>query len=341
MNCWLHRITGGDNALPLSSALLDKGFLSIGWSDFSSETCLKTIRAGRESFDKLFLDEGWGLPRNRWNLWRFVIEMSQGDLIVVPLPYSFSVYQIADDTLYTNESIDPSLLIDWNGNPVIRQSDGDLYNKDGKAVDLGFYRRVIPVEKNIPRSEYADQDLYSRMKIRQTNAQMNDLLGSVRKAVEDFRGKKPINLRASILENAAGTVLEKIRTLQNDSKFEDLVQWYLETIGGKVFTPSKNESPTEAGDADRVALFDKLGIAVMVQVKKHSGQTDSWAIEQINAYKKNHITDEYTSVLWVISTCDSFSQEALQAAQETGVRLINGLDFASMILDAGINGLTL
>lgn len=341
MDCWLHRITGGENALPLSSALLDKGYISIGWCDFSSEDYLKRIMAGRTSFDQLFLDEGWGLPRNRWNLWRFVVGMSQDDLVVVPRPYSFSVYRIADDTVFTNETLNPSLLIDWNGDPVTLREDGYLYNKTGNAIDLGFYRRVKLVEKDIPRSEYADQDLYSRMKIRQTNALINDLLGSVNEAVDNFRNKKPLNLRASILENAAGTVLEKIQALQNDSKFEDLVQWYLDSIGGRVSTPSKNESPTEAGDADRVALFDKLGVAVMVQVKKHSGQTDAWAIEQINAYKKNHISDDYTTVLWVISTCDSFSQEARQAAQETGVRLINGLDFASMILDAGIDGLTL
>lgn len=341
MNTWLHRITGGDYALPLSSALLDKGYLSIGWSDFSTEEYLGIIKAGGNEFDKMFMDAGWGLPRNRWNLWRFVYAMAPGDLVVVPQPYSFSVYKIADKTVYSNETIDGTLLVDWNGNKVSLGEDGYLHNQEGNVIDLGFYRKVTLVEKDIPRAEYADQDLYSRMKIRQTNAQINDILGSVTTAIENFRNKKPLNLKASIVDSAANIVLEKIRAIQNDSKFEALVQWYLESIGGKVQTPAKNESPTEAGDADKVAIFDKLGVAIMVQVKKHSGQTDSWAIEQINAYKKNHTFDDYTTILWVISSCDSFSEEAEQLAQASGVKLIDGIKFSRMILDAGLDGMRL
>lgn len=341
MNIWLHRITGGDYALPLSSALLDKGYISIGWSDFSSEEYLSQIKKGGIQFDNIFIEAKWGLPRNRWNLWRFVVGMAPGDIVVVPQPYSFSVYKIEDSVVYTNETIDGSLLIDWNGNKVTLGEDGYLHNKDGNIVDLGFYRRITLVEKDIPRAEYADQELYSRMKIRQTNAQINDILGSVTNAIENYRNKKPLNLKASIQDSASSIVLERIRAIQNDSKFEALVQWYLESIGGKVQTPAKNETPTESGDADKVAIFDKLGVAIMVQVKKHSGQTDSWAIEQINAYKKNHTFDDYTTILWVISSCDSFSEEAEQLAQASGVKLIDGIKFSRMILDAGLYDLTI
>ena len=38
MKYWLHRINGGDNALAFAHTLLYKHFyLSIGWSDFSSD----------------------------------------------------------------------------------------------------------------------------------------------------------------------------------------------------------------------------------------------------------------------------------------------------------------
>ena len=341
MHFWLHRITGGDNALPFSTTLLEANYLSIGWCDFSNEESLAKIRADIDSFNQVFVDAGCGLPRNRWNLWRFINEMKQGDIIIVPLPYRFSVYRIADDAVYTSASIDKDLLLDWDGKKAVLGNDGYLRNADGAIVDLGFFRRVEPIEKNIPRAEYADQELYSRMKIRQTNASINDLRDSIKHAVENFREKKPINLRRSILSEAASVVLNKIRSLQNDSKFEKLVQWYLESIGGTVQTPSKNETPTEAGDADKVAIFDKLGLVVMVQAKKHSGQTDSWAIEQINAYKKHHLFDELTTVLWVVSTCDSYSPEAVQAASVAGVRLINGTEFSRMILDSGLDGLNL
>ena len=341
MNYWLHRITGGDNAWPLSVELFKKGYISIGWLDFSTENYLSMIRSGVEGFDKMMDEQGYGRPRNRWNLWRFVNEMSEGDIVVMPFPYSFAICKISDNKVFTNESIDPELLVDRDGNRVTFEEDGYLHNSNGDLIDLGFYRKVEVVEKEIPR-EYADQALYSRMKIRQTNADICDLAGSINDAVEAFRKGKPVNLRESVMESAAPLILEKIRGLQNDSKFESLVEWYLKSLGAsRVETPWRGESPSEAGDADKVAYFDNIGFAIMVQIKKHSGITDDWAVTQIKAYSTNHNFGEYSTALWVVSSGDGFSEEACRLAQENGVRLIDGPQFARMILDAGLDGLEL
>lgn len=343
MDFWLHRITGGRNAWPLSVELFKKGYLSIGWCDFAveGESNLAKIRAGASSFDAMMEEEGYGLPRNRWNLWRFVNEMKKGDIVIVPAPYSFSVCRIADNTVISAETIDPALLVDCDGEPVTRKEDGYLYNKSGDYVDLGFFRKVEILEKDIPRDKYADQALSSRMKIRQTNANIDDLAASVEDAVSAFRDQKPINLKEAVLESAAPIVLEKIRTIQNDSKFEDLVKWYMESLGARVDTPWKGESPTEDGDADKIAYFDNIGFAVMIQIKKHVGITDDWAVTQIKGYASNHHFGEYATALWVISSGDGFSEEARRLAEETGVRLVDGLQFARMILDAGLEGMVL
>ena len=341
MNYWLHRITGGDNAWPLSVELFKKGYISIGWLDFSTENYLSMIRSGVEGFDKMMDEQGYGRPRNRWNLWRFVNEMSEGDIVVMPFPYSFAICKISDNKVFTNESIDPELLVDRDGNRVTFEEDGYLHNSNGDLIDLGFYRKVEVVEKEIPR-EYADQALYSRMKIRQTNADICDLAGSINDAVEAFRKGKPVNLRESVMESAAPLILEKIRGLQNDSKFESLVEWYLKSLGAsRVETPWRGESPSEAGDADKVAYFDNIGFAIMVQIKKHSGITDDWAVTQIKAYSTNHNFGEYSTALWVVCSGDGVSEEACGLAQENGVRLIDGPQFARMILDAGLDGLEL
>ena len=79
----------------------------------------------------------------------------------------------------------------------------------------------------------------------------------------------------------------------------------------------------------------------MVLEKKHEGVTDEWAIQQIKAYMTNHIYDDYHTQMWVISTCEHYSQKAMNEAGEAGVRLISGIEFASMILDAGLEGLNL
>ena len=79
----------------------------------------------------------------------------------------------------------------------------------------------------------------------------------------------------------------------------------------------------------------------MVQAKKHTAETNDWAVTQIKSFKKNHLFDRYKTILWVISTCDTFSEEAVRLAAEEEVRLINGEEFAKMIIDVGLDGLAL
>lgn len=93
----------------------------------------------------------------------------------------------------------------------------------------------------------------------------------------------------------------------------------------------------------------------MVQVKLHARTTDDWAVEQIKKYqeqlenpdseltiKEKAERNEYTNLAWVISTCKEYSEEAIRKSVENpakSVRLINGLEFARMLLDAGLSNI--
>ena len=82
-------------------------YLSIGWSDFSSDVFVSDVKERDYSaIDEAMQKEGWGLPRNRWNLWRFIKGMSKGDIVVVPTWGVFSLFEIANDEVLSNESID-------------------------------------------------------------------------------------------------------------------------------------------------------------------------------------------------------------------------------------------
>lgn len=343
MKYWLHRITGGDYALEFSHPLLFKhNYLTIGWSDFSDDSFVKDVqKRGETAIDEVMQKENWGLPRNRWNLWRFIKGMQKGDIVVVPTWGEFSIFEIVDNEVLSNDSININIYQDWNGKSATKHDDGYIYNADGKSVDLGFYRKVKPILINIPREGYTDQELYSRMKIRQTNADITDLKDSIEYAIKAYSEKKPINLKEQIIEETAPKLLALIEKLTNDIKFENLVGWYLKSLGAKVYTPSKNESKTEDGDADKVGYFDNIKTAVMVQVKKHEGTTDDWAVQQIKAFKANHNYGDYHTQMWVISSCQKFSEAAMIEAEAAGIRLINGIEFAKMILDAGLEGLEL
>lgn len=345
-NYWLHRITGGENALPVAWQLLynkdaDEHYLSIGWSELSSDILVKEAKAGnRAAVRSLFEAEKYSLSYSAWCLIRFIKDMQPGDYVVVPSWGKFSVYEIEDDVVLSNESADGIHFVDWDGNEP-QFKDGYLYTQDDKTIDLGFYRKVKPVEVDIPRAEYAEADLISRMKIRQTNADINDLWEQVEKAIVAKRADKPINLKSNILENIVENTFEQIKKTLDADKFEKLVEWYLRSLGATwTTTPAKNGSTTEEGDADRVAYFEKLKLVVMVQAKRHEDTTSDWAVQQITAYRDNNKpSDDYSTIMWVISTCDKFSEEAIKKAKDNGVRLIDGREFAKLILESGLNGM--
>lgn len=340
---WLHRCKCGDRAWPFTHELLTKhNIISIGWSDFSFQDKHAKLIKSWASFEQVFEEAGWGHPRNRTNLWRFLLEMKKGDVVVVPLDSGkFSIYEIADNTVYNNETFDQSLWVNWNGERASLDSDGYPAYLDGQQIDMGFYRKVIPVRLNLSRNDYANQALHSRMKIMTTNANISDLAKDVESTIAQ---KEPINLKASFVAESAKILCRQMQELMNPDKIEELVRWYMVSLGANVNVPAKNSATTEEGDADVIATFDKLNShTILIQVKAHQGSTDKWAVEQISSYAhtiKRNLEDK-TSQLWVVSTCDDYTEETKKLAKEKGVLLVNGLDFAEMLIDNGLYSLPL
>ncbi len=341
MNYWLHRIS---YHYEVSRPLLEKNILSIGWADFSEEQYITKCVGHWDIFEKSFKDAGWDLSRNRYSLWRFLSEMKKGDIVLVPSWGTFSIFEILEDMPYSVEKLDITNLYDLNGNKIIKE-DGCLYKNDSSSkdniIDLGFFRNVKPVMLDIPKSDYADQSLTARMKIRQTNATITDLAESIQNAINGFKLNKPINIHSLIIEEANKHILSLIQTQLNPDKFEYLIKWYFEKSGASnVVIPSKNERDKE-GDADIIATFDNIKTIIYVQAKYHTGETTEWAVEQINEYKlsKESMDDGYAKVGWVISSGSDFSQKCYDEAKSKHIILINGKQFATMLLNVGILGL--
>ena len=164
-NYFMHRINGGKNAFEISRKLLESGYLSIGWSDFSSQQFVQNVmKNGISAIDEKYQLEHWALSRNRWCLWRFLKEMQSGDYVLVPgFPNweNVSIFKIVDNTIYSNDNV-----------PKDIESLGEEREK-GQA-DLGFYRKVEVVKKDVLRAN-VDEKLHRRLKIQQTNACIKDL----------------------------------------------------------------------------------------------------------------------------------------------------------------------
>jgi len=342
MNIWLHRIS---HQAEVSYPLLKKGYLSIGWSDLGvTPEFLTEIYGenGLKKFENYFSPHG--LPRNRHSLWRFLVAMKKGDWVVVPSQGAFSVFEIEEDKSLSVSEIFKRVdeIKDWAGNSIEIDKDGYLCNtKKDCRIGLGFFKKVKPIATDISRSEYADAALNSRLKIYQTNANINELKVNVDGALERFREKKPINIYSQIVEKASQQILDTIQDQLNDVKFEKLIKRYFERIGAThVHIPPKNERGKE-GDADTVAIFEPIKTIIYTQVKFHKEKTQLEAIEQIRDYKsqKEDIDDGYSKIAWVISTCDSFSEKAIEEAKAEDIQLFNGIAFTTMLLEAGIANL--
>ena len=257
--------------------------------------------------------------------------MKKGDYVVVPeYDGMFSIYEIVDER---GSSV--YLASQKEGNATLNSVKAD-------NVDLGFIRHVRPIVTNLSRSDYADAKLQQRMKARQTTLWIDDLEKSIEEAIKQGKENKPIEVYDAVVKELRQPLYDNLMKLVRPEKLEKLVKSYCEKVlkADSVFIPSKNEQGKE-GDADVVATFEDLKLILYIQVKKHEGYTDDWAIEQISAYssykKQNFLTgDDYSVLSWVIST-GKFSEDTLLKARDKNVRLIDGSSFMKMLLDGGLS----
>lgn len=148
MNIWIHRIA----QLPeIAHRLLEQGYLSIGFSEFSNHEFIKDLCRDndRQIFKKYVEDYYASLPPACEDLWRFVVEMCKGDKVIVPESTGYSVYALTEDLAKAIAEVDVSGCRDKNGHPVHTKDDGGLYAHTGECIDIGFVRRVTLVQKNI------------------------------------------------------------------------------------------------------------------------------------------------------------------------------------------------
>ena len=335
---WLHRIS---HEWDVSYKLLSMGYLTIGWSVFSHSGIERKVTSDKDTdvFEAIMKEYGEQSNRSRWNLWYFC-NFRKNDYVVVPLYNGeFSIYKIRGRAIAIGaipEVSEP--FVSESGQTIIAGDDGLLYRKETQElVDLGFAIKVEPLKEHLSRYEYADNKLTARMKIRQTNADISDLEHSIKEALQ---ADAPINLYANVIEELAQKLLEAVRMQLTPDKFELLIKWYFQKIGAtRAFRPGKNSSDKwDGADADIVAEFEPLKVLIYVQAKLHDEVTSSWAVEQVKKYKEQHeeSAGEYTSIPWVITSAEKYSPEAITIAAENKVRLITGIEFSRMLIDAGI-----
>ena len=342
MTYYLHRIS---HHAKLAYPLLERGILSIGWSDFATRDFVSSHQATGWEYVPEAVEQNpdYGKMRSRFCLQRF-LRMNAGDRVVVPTWGAFHVYDIATDERLIAADLDLHDLKTQDGHRVRCEQDQlKQEEREGqwRRIDLGFFRKVKCVARGISRSDHADNKLSSRLRVRQTNVDIDDIRDRVDEAIARQKKGTSINLASEIKKECADKFLSLITEKLDPGQLEALIRGYFKRIGASsVCIPAKNERDKE-GDADIVATFEPIKTIIYVQAKRHTGTTEAWAVEQINSYVKNKELgpgDDYTRIPWVISTASEFSPACVDKAKQHRVHLINGRELATRMLEAGMEG---
>ena len=337
---YLHRISYEGN---VSYSLLEKGILTLGWSKFTDTDILEAAREPNYiRFNPITETMGEGKNRSRWCMWYFA-KMEKGDKVVVPLYGGLlSVYEVVEPakSISDLELELQKIYGAWDERKIVWKDHRLFDETEDRLIDLGFYIKVKPIVSNVPRS-YVTGKLVSRMKIQTTSADISDIGNHVEKAIDAGRDKKPVSLYEQSIETLAQNLKKQIIDVLDDYQFEKLIKWYMKRVGAEYSKiPAKNETGKKDGaDADIVAEFKNLKHIIYIQAKHHEGETSDWAVHQITEYfsQKADGDSDYSYARWVISTCDNYSESAINEAEKHNVRLIDGEEFARMLIDVGLS----
>jgi HJR/Mrr/RecB family endonuclease len=171
------------------------------------------------------------------------------------------------------------------------------------------------------------------MKTLGTSAYALDLVDEIRSVLANAEAGKETDFVQQLAEKMKEAALHQIRYgLMNERKFEKLVATVLQKHGATTKITPRNQ---DKGD-DIVATFKDIGVTVVAQVKYHTDPNYETAAEAIRQVQTG--MEKWQAALGWVVTCGRFSAAAREAAEQAGrIRLVEGDDFAKMVVECGLD----
>ena len=302
----------------LAEALKSKQII-IGWSE--SEGLLDpslTFEQFRKIIKEAYYSDMNNLRKAGYaagNMWRFIREMKNGDLVVVPYGPEFYVAEITGPATYDKNRVDEDTA----------------------------YRRPVEwlTKKPIPRDR-AKSALISRMKIQGTSAYASDLLPEIKSCLERSSSSHAPNFLEKLQHRLIEETLKELQDgFIDERRFEVLIQQVLLKMGaGEARIIARNK---DAG-ADIVATFRVAGTITQTLAV----QAKYWRLKQglvgrdVVKQLIRGIEAEDAS-LGLVITSGEIAEDAGKAAEdyfeESGIRieLLDGKQFAKLLVEQGIS----
>jgi hypothetical protein len=317
---------------PGSKIALKHDVVGIGWSKLTemspSWSWGELKNKIREKYNKYSSERALGNVAG--SIERFCMEgkrgcMSVDDYVLMPVGRGFHLGIVKSEVKRCDEEWSAKSHLQW-------QRDVEWLTK---------------VTGPIPR-DVAPKDLQNRLKIRQTCADVSDLLAEIQYAKAN-RTKEFFSIKA---KNAArGAINEIVRTYLGNDQLEELIGKLCEKSGASnVRVLSKKNS--KAGDADVQADYpvivgnNKFWVRVLYQAKNHEGITGAHGINQLIARLEGESGKDSKILAYkgcLVTTANDVTDWAKELASETSdqseIDIITQDDLADWILDAGLSDL--
>lgn len=297
---------------------LESDELIIGWSDASELNNHElTWEDFREIVHKAYY---FSQPNYRssggaaGSLWRFILEMKKGDLVVVPHWSNFYIAEVTGDVYYDEKKID---------------------NDTAWRRPVEWLNSKNPIPRRLARLP-----LISRMKSYQTCVYAEDLIVEIKEvlklATEGVERTFSEDLKQKLIEQ----VIKEIHTGRIDSNgFERLVASLLESMGVKDIHIRHAASDKGADIVGTFNILNKFKFVLAVQAKQYRPDppVDKGAIDQLI----NGMQAESANLGWVV-TSGKYSEDAKRHADDMrangyNLELIDGQELAAMIIESGLS----
>lgn len=296
---------------------LDDGDIIIGWSGAEGlidESEWKSFRqlihdthyANEDSYRKAGAAAG--------NMWRFIHEMDEGDLVVVPHGSEFYVAEVTGPARYEPEKL----------------SDDTAHRRSVEWLNGG---------EPIPRRE-ARAALQSRMKARQTCVNATDLLDDIEDVLLIAKRPEAASLEHDLRQQLVEVTVNELRSGRiNPRAFERLVAGILRSLGGEDAEVVARRVDKGADVVATYTVAETFDLRLAAQAKhwKPDPPVGPGPVEQL----VDGMDAEDADLGWVVTT-GSFNEEAEarrdELEEERGYRieLIDGEQLAALVVEGGL-----
>lgn len=308
MNVWMLRIDFEN--LSLDTAIANSE-IYIGWC---ADDAASLIAGGDYSWERISQSLNtidWFQGQSTYYKGKAIasvmkfLTFERGDCVVIPKSGEYAVAEVLDDLPYLSTKTS-----------TFARKVRFLANKDNKLTTS----RTVTYAK-----------LTTTMGYKGTLCWIGDEIH--KREIDELLQKGVKDISVQLREKATDAFLGHMRgpfSNMDANKLEFFIQRLLLKMGAQ-----SAEVVARRNDigADVIGVFPLLGIRIGVQCKYHVyGQTDQYAVEQIINALKNDEAD----FGWVVSLAADFPESAKLLAKDNGIRLINGKDLASLVLDIGL-----